>query len=234
MGMEIEHRERLLAAGVLAEHLDALPLERADGTWDAWWHEHGNVLYAAPGARLSPGVLHRLFTYPFSRALVVIGSDQPNLVSLLLGDDSTVFVDAACELTAGDVYCGPGSAIVLHGPMIATRCAVLDARNGGSIVTGPDQLWAADVYVATDDMHRLSDAATGRRLNPFGGHIRIGRHVWLCKDAVVTGDVEIGDGAVVGMRSIVRSQDVPARTAVAGAPARVVRQDIEWSEADLP
>ncbi|RYJ00384.1 MAG: hypothetical protein EON52_23760, partial [Actinomycetales bacterium] len=156
------------------------------------------------------------------------------LVSLLVGDDATVFVGAGCVLTAAEIYCGPQSQVVLHGPLTATRCAVVDARNGGSVVVGPDGLWAADVYVATDDMHRLGDRSTGERLNPFGAHVRIGRHVWLCKDAVVTGHAHVGDGAVVGMRSVVRNQEVPAHAAVGGVPARVVRKDVEWDEQDRP
>ena len=232
--MDAEHRQRLLAAEVDVEALDALDLVRADGDWDPWWNEHGNVLYAVRGADLPDGALQRMVGYPFSRALIVLGSPLDHLVSLLVGDDATVFIGADCVLTAGEIYCGPRSQVVLHGPLTATRCAVVDARNGGSIVVGPDGLWAADVYVATDDMHRLADRTTGQRLNPFGAHIRIGRHVWLCKDAVVTGHVDIGDGAVVGLRSVVRMQKVPAHTAVAGVPARVVREDVEWDEQDRP
>jgi acetyltransferase-like isoleucine patch superfamily enzyme len=90
------------------------------------------------------------------------------------------------------------------------------------------------VYVATDDMHRLEDVVTGERLNPYGATIRLGRHVWLGRDAVVTGHVHIGDGAVVGARSLVRGQKVPAQTAVAGTPARVIREGVTWREEDLP
>lgn len=180
-------------------------------------------------------MLDHLGLIAFRDALVVVGSDLSTLSSLLVGGDgATIFVGAACELTAGNLYCGGGSSIVLHGPAIATRQAVIDARNAGTVVAGPDQLWAADVYVATDDMHRLEDLHTGDRLNPYGAHVRLGRHVWLCKDAVVAGHAEVGDGAVVAMRSVVRGQKVPAHTVVAGVPARVVRVDATWSHDDLP
>lgn len=171
----------------------------------------------------------------FREALLVVGSDLSTLSSLLIGGDgATIFVGSSCELTAGDVYCGGGSSVVLHGPAVATRRVVIDARNGGTVVAAPDQLWAADVYLATDDMHRLEDSRTGERLNPFGAHVRLGRHVWLCKDAVVTGHAEVGDGSVVAMRSVVRGQKVPPHTVVAGVPARVIRTDATWSHDDLP
>jgi acetyltransferase-like isoleucine patch superfamily enzyme len=230
-----EHRDRLRAAGAAADALDRTTWNLVTDAMPQWWHDCGNALYLAKGAALPDHVLASLQLFPVRDVLVAVGSHLEWLTSLLVGGDgATVFVGRGCALTAGELYCGAGSRIVLHGPLVATRAAIVDARNGGSVVAEPDQLWAADVYLATDDMHRLEDSRTGERLNPFGAHIRLGRHVWLCKDAVVTGHVEIGDGAVVGMRSMVRGQKVPSRTVVAGSPARVVRENATWSHDDLP
>jgi acetyltransferase-like isoleucine patch superfamily enzyme len=145
-----------------------------------------------------------------------------------------VFLGSRCVLTAGEIYCGGGSSIVLHGPLVATRSAIVDARNGGSIIAGPDQLWAAGVYLATDDMHRLEDKATGERINPFGAHIRLGGHIWLGRDVVVTGHAEIGEGSVIGMRSLVRGQKIPPHVVAAGTPARIIRENVTWSHDDVP
>ncbi|HKX63352.1 MAG TPA: acyltransferase [Verrucomicrobiae bacterium] len=53
--------------------------------------------------------------------------------------------------------------------------------------------------------------------------IVIGNGVWLGFDSCVLPGVEIGDGAIVGARSVV-VESVPAYSIVAGNPARVVRQ----------
>lgn len=200
-----------------------------------WWNDQGNALYLADGAWLPPKVLADLMSIAVHDVLIAIGSPMQWLSSLLVGGDrATVFLDRRCVLTAGDVYCGADSQIVLHGPVLATREVVIDARNGGSIVAQGDQLWAANVYLATDDMHRLADRHTGERLNPYGAHIRLGKHVWLCRDAVVTAHADIGDGAVVAMRAVVRGQKVPAHAVVAGVPARIMRTDVEWTHDDVP
>ncbi len=234
-GLPIEHRSRLVAAGADVEAIDALAWRRVEDDLPGWWHECGNALYLAEGAWLPDRVVEHLALFPVRDVVLAVGSALRTVSSLLVGGDrATVFVDAGCELTAGELYCGGDSSIVLHGPLIATRCAVVDARNGGSVTAAPEQLWAADVYVATDDMHRLEDRSTGERLNPFGATIRLGRHVWLCKDAVVTGHADIGDGAVVGLRAVVRGQKVPAHVAVAGTPARVVRENVAWTYEDRP
>jgi acetyltransferase-like isoleucine patch superfamily enzyme len=52
--------------------------------------------------------------------------------------------------------------------------------------------------------------------------VRIGRNVWIGFDACILPGVTIGEGSVVGARSVV-AEDVPEYTIVAGNPARVVR-----------
>ncbi|UMG91910.1 hypothetical protein [Nocardioides sp. TF02-7] len=229
------HRERLVAAGVEPDVLGRTPLRAVTGPLPGWWHDQGNALYLGSDARVPTRLVETMALFPFRDVLVAIASPCDNMASLLLGGDgATVFLGPGSAFTATDVYCGAQSSVVLNADVTATRCAVVDARNGGSIVAEPGQLWAADVYIATDDMHRLEDLATGARLNPYGAHIRLGRHVWLGRDAVVTGHAEVGAGAVVGMRSMVRGQKVAPHTAVAGTPARVVREGITWREEDTP
>jgi acetyltransferase-like isoleucine patch superfamily enzyme len=53
--------------------------------------------------------------------------------------------------------------------------------------------------------------------------VRIGRNVWIGFDACVLPGVTIGEGAIVGARSVVAA-DVPAYTVVAGNPARIIRR----------
>jgi acetyltransferase-like isoleucine patch superfamily enzyme len=53
--------------------------------------------------------------------------------------------------------------------------------------------------------------------------IRIGRNVWIGFDCCVLPGVTIGDGSIVGARSVV-CEDVPPYTVVAGNPARVIRK----------
>ncbi len=229
------HRDRLLAVGTLPEVLDGLALREVTAPLPDWWHVQGNALYLHADVTLPRDLVDAMALFPFSDALVVVASTVENMAKLHLGGvGATVFLGPNSSYTATDLYCGDRSSIVLNEQTTATRCAVLDARNGGSIVTAPDQLWAADVYLATDDMHRLEDRTTGTRINPYGAHIRLGHHVWLGRDVIVTGHVEIGEGAVVGMRSLVRGQKVAPHTAVAGTPARVVREDVAWTEDDSP
>ena len=53
--------------------------------------------------------------------------------------------------------------------------------------------------------------------------IRLHDNVWIGFDVCVLPGVTIGEGSIVGARSVVNA-DVPAYTIVAGNPARVIRE----------
>ena len=57
--------------------------------------------------------------------------------------------------------------------------------------------------------------------------VHIGDNVWLGFDVVILPGVTIGEGAVVGARSVVDS-DIEPFTVVAGNPARAVRRLDPW------
>ncbi|GGE00969.1 hypothetical protein GCM10011390_19770 [Aureimonas endophytica] len=79
----------------------------------------------------------------------------------------------------------------------------------------------AESYIAFDAAILTHD--TTRRLY---GHTRIGRCCFIGARSIVLPGVTIGDGCVVGAGSVV-TKDVPARSLVAGNPARVIRSRID-------
>ncbi|MCL5282508.1 MAG: CatB-related O-acetyltransferase [Planctomycetes bacterium] len=67
--------------------------------------------------------------------------------------------------------------------------------------------------------------AKGRRLpgHPASkGDVVIGNDVWIGAEAMILSGVTIGDGAVIGARSVV-TKDVPPYAIVGGNPARLIR-----------
>ena len=84
----------------------------------------------------------------------------------------------------------------------------------GSLSTYPFPIFYDDWGL---DGGRVTDAWDNR------GDIVIGNDVWIGFEAVILSGVTIGDGAIVGARSVV-TRDVPPYTIVGGAPARPIRR----------
>ena len=57
-------------------------------------------------------------------------------------------------------------------------------------------------------------------------HTRIGRRCFIGARSMIMPGIAVGDGSIVAAGSVV-TKDVPARSIVAGNPARIIRSDIE-------
>jgi acetyltransferase-like isoleucine patch superfamily enzyme len=129
----------------------------------------------------------------------------------------------------------------LHGSIINVRgnnCTVhigeKSAFNGARLVNvgkdntiaiGKNCLFADHIEVWASDTHAIYDTDK-QRLNPEKPVI-IQDHVWICSHAKILKGVTIGQGAVVGMNTLI-TNDIPPETLVVGNPPRVVRENISW------
>ena len=55
--------------------------------------------------------------------------------------------------------------------------------------------------------------------------MRIGRYAWIGQDSFIMKGVTVGEGAIIGVNSVVVS-DIPAYSVAMGNPARVVVKNI--------
>jgi acetyltransferase-like isoleucine patch superfamily enzyme len=197
-----------------------------------WWTENGNVLYTA-GGDLQINLEPHPGLPPPTNAAVVIGPGGvlPSQI-LLWGDQPMVIIERGCQLPAGSLNCAGGSTIILGENTACTFAPTLNARNGGLISVAEGGLWSSKVTIFTDDMHAILDAETGKRVNAFGGCVRIERHVWLGFEVMVLQGAKIGPDTIVGARAVVNGA-LPGNSVCVGAPARAVRYGVTWNAADI-
>src|SRR5690606_5449604 len=79
--------------------------------------------------------------------------------------------------------------------------------------------------------HPIFDVTSGKRVNPAKS-IVVGNHVWLAREAVVLGGASIGDGSVIGYRSLV-TRKIPNNCIAVGTPAVVSTRNIAWERPHL-
>ena len=120
------------------------------------------------------------------------------------GTDFRVWVAPGATLTLGRGGANYGAEIVCN----------------HEITIGESSGLGFGVTIRDDDEHVVTGGS-----GP--GAVRIGDHVLVCTGALILPGVTIGDGAMVAARAVV-TKDVPPNTLVAGVPAKVVRENINW------
>lgn len=98
------------------------------------------------------------------------------------------------------------------------NCVILDVapvRIGDRVLIGP----AVQIYAATHPV----EAGVRREGLELGRPVTIGDDVWIGGGAIILPGVRVGSGSIIGAGAVV-TKDVPESVAVAGNPARVIRE----------
>lgn len=160
-----------------------------------------------------------------NRNSIAVGPDSRLNLSLQVeGDDCSIVIGRNCILTfnanlraGGRIAIGDGTTMVK---------GALQVHEKAAIEIGRDCMISTLVYISVSDIHPIHDRTTGERINDAAS-VSIGDHVWLGLRSMIMKGAQIQTGAVVAAGAVVSGR-VPAHTIVAGAPARVLREDIEW------
>lgn len=135
--------------------------------------------------------------------------DNSHMSSTSMGYGS--FLGFGCEFSNCKIgrYCSIGSNIRVVSATHPTK---------GFISTHP--AFFSDTYW----FHYVKESKFKEHLSDTDGwECTIGNDVWIGDNVLILGGCKIGDGAVIGMGSIVR-HDVPPYTIVAGIPAKEIRK----------
>ncbi len=128
--------------------------------------------------------------------------------SFIVYSDSRIILHEGARLSFGGGYINSG----------------VDIECFERISIGMNVSIASNVVIRDGDSKKLF--FEGEFVNP-NCPITIGDNVWIGIGAKVLKGVRIGSGAVVAAGSVVIS-DVPANSMVAGVPAKLIRQNIQW------
>ncbi|MEU0160683.1 acyltransferase [Streptomyces sp. NPDC006261] len=161
-------------------------------------------------------------------------ADIKDLLVIFTGDNGQIDIERTTKRRAGlrfELRCGHESRIRIGENVGCAGRTFISAVEGVSVTIGADVMFAKNIEVRGDDTHPIFDVRSGKRANPSQS-IVVGEHVWIAKHAVVMGGATIGNGSVIGFRSIV-TKAIPNNCVAVGAPAKVVKRNIAWERPEV-
>jgi acetyltransferase-like isoleucine patch superfamily enzyme len=151
----------------------------------------------------------------------------------LMGNENRVVIgnvgayqllDLICEDSGNEVLFGDGCEVAGHTEFIAIE--------GTRIVVGNGCLFSGRISIRTGDSHSVVDLE-GRRIN-CSEDVVFGERVWVGQGVTVLKGTRVAHSSILGASAVVtRKFDTP-NCVIAGNPATVVRQGIDWKVARIP
>lgn len=140
---------------------------------------------------------------------------------LLIQENGTLVIGAeGFEQFAGMyIRVMPKGELEINGLVANEGCSI---TAGKKIHIGSGSLFARDVTLRSDDVHYINEDD----YEP-SKPITIENHVWIGQGATILKGVTIGHDSIVAAKSLV-VKDVPCNSLVAGVPAKVIKQNVNW------
>jgi len=105
---------------------------------------------------------------------------------------------------------------------------ILLHNSGNRCVIGDDCMFSNEVTIrGGESPHLLFDRNTGEYIDISDG-IFIGHHVWIGEKVFIMKNVTIPNECIVGAGSVVTKRFDKEYCVIAGNPARVVRENVQW------
>lgn len=96
------------------------------------------------------------------------------------------------------------------------------------IIIGNKCLFSWGIEFRCTDDHTIMDMA-GNIINRATS-IEIGDHVWIAKHVTVLKNSKIMENSVIGCNSVVAKQFDKSNVVIAGNPAKIVKENVQWDE----
>ena len=108
---------------------------------------------------------------------------------------------------------------------------VFNPHSNTQIKIGDNCMLSSDISIRNTDGHPIYDINTNECLNKVkaGSSIEIGNHVWIGASTTILKNSAVPDDSIVGTQAVVTKKYTEPNIAVAGNPAKVVKQGITWT-----
>lgn len=97
---------------------------------------------------------------------------------------------------------------------------------GSSITINEDCMFSNGIQIRSTDSHSIIDS-TGKRIN-YAEDITIGEHCWIGLGCIILKGTTIAPHTVVAAGSICTTEYHKGNCIIAGNPAKVVKENIDW------
>lgn len=166
---------------------------------------------------------------------IIIGNNccLPNCKIQIIGDDNIIEIgNNVCSYNL-NIYFGfenhnklVRAALKIGENTTGNGLSIFALEPGTQIDIGKNCLLSDRIEIWASDTHSIIDES-GKLLN-YGGNVQIGDNVWIARDVKIGKRAKISNNSIVGFNSVVTSNFSQSNIVIAGNPAKIIKQNIDW------
>ncbi len=99
---------------------------------------------------------------------------------------------------------------------------------GTRVIIGEDCMFSSGIHIWPTDGHAILDQTTQQPINSIKHPLCIGDHCWIGQNVSLLKNAIVPEGCVVAHSSVVTREFTQNNCILAGAPARVIKDNISW------
>lgn len=164
---------------------------------------HSNVISLSPNARIE------------------------NYSIKIYGNNNKISIGENCQMKDGEFWIEDDNNEIIIGAHTTIQANTqLATIEGCKIVVVEDCMFSSDIVIRTGDSHSIVDA-DNKRINK-SADINIGNHCWVGNRAMIMKGTKIPSNTIIGAGAIVSKQFEQENTVIAGIPARIIKENVNW------
>lgn len=101
-------------------------------------------------------------------------------------------------------------------------------EENAALTIGEECMFSGNILIWPSDGHAVFDKNTNKVINGIKSATKIGNHVWVGTHATILKNADIPDDSVIGAASVVTSKFDKSNVVIAGNPAKVIKENIDW------
>ncbi|MDK2977676.1 MAG: hypothetical protein PWP52_390 [Bacteroidales bacterium] len=142
------------------------------------------------------------------------------------GKGNTIEIKKGVKLRNGLIQIrGSNCKIIINEGTSFGQIRMVNVGKNNNIVIGKNNLFADDIEIWASDTHSIFDENNNfiNQEKP----VFIGDYVWVGNHVRILKGVTIGNGAIIGMNSVVTKSILP-KTLNVGVPTKIIRENVTW------
>lgn len=100
---------------------------------------------------------------------------------------------------------------------------------GATLKVGDDCMFSYGITFRIGDGHTIINTETGERILSTG-NVTVGDRVWIGMQSIILKNAQIANDTIVGAGSIVAKKFDKTNVAIAGNPAKIIKENVAWEK----